>query len=119
MLRNIQAALFAAVVLVGSTAGAFAEICGTGTTTSSSVRVDLPQVKMFFIMNRSANMICIAFDAAASMGGTNCGANSYALQPGSSTAAGGSFTMPAGFLPGSFNIISTAGGDAYSCTYRR
>ncbi len=118
MLRKFWAASFAAMLLLGSTA-ARAEICGTGSTTSSSTRVDMPQNKGFMIMNRSANMICIAFDAAASMGATNCGANSYALQPGSATAAGGSFSSPAGFVPQSSFIISTAGSDAYSCTYKR
>lgn len=118
MLRKILAAALAATVLMGSVGAALAENC-SGTTTTGSVTTSMPSARGFTIMNRSANMICISFDVAASMGATNCGAGSYALQPGSSTAAGGSYSSPDSFRPGFFNIISTAGSDAYSCTYWR
>lgn len=115
MLRKIRAAALAATVLMGSVGAALATDC-SGSTTSASVNKSLSSARGFTIMNMSANMICIAFDVAASMGGTNCGSGSYPLQPGSSTAAGGSYSSPDSFRAGSFNIISTAGSDAYSCT---
>lgn len=115
MLRKIRAASLAAIVLIGSVGAAFAENC-SGTTTSSSVRVALPNNRGITIMNMSANLICISFDVAATMGGTNCGSGSYALQPGSATAAGGSYSSPDSFRPGFFNVISTSGSDVYSCT---
>lgn len=115
MLRQIRAAALAATVLMGSVGAALATDC-SGSTTTGSVAKQLPSARGFTIMNLSANMICIAFDVAASMGTPNCGSGSYALQPGSSTAAGGSYSSPDSFRPGFFNIISTAGSDAYSCT---
>lgn len=115
MLQKIQAAALAATVLMGSVGAALATDC-SGSTTSASVSKSLSGPRGFTIMNLSANMICIAFDVAATMGGTNCGSGSYALQPGSATAAGGSYSSPDSFRPGFFNIISTAGSDAYSCT---
>lgn len=115
MLRKIGAATFAAVLLASP---ALADNCSGTTTTGSTAAYGPTGVKPngVTIMNRSANMICIAFDVAATMGATNCGAGSFALQPGSSTAAGGSYTSPASFRPATIFVISTAGGDAFSCT---
>jgi hypothetical protein len=73
-------------------------------------------VRNVMLINNSANMMCFSITGtAATIAGTNCGAGSYPLQPGSSTAAGGSFTNPAGVNVPTVSIISSGTGDRYSC----
>jgi hypothetical protein len=53
---------------------------------------------------------------AATIAGTNCGAGSYTLQPGSATAAGGSFYKDVnGPAISTVSIISAGTGDRFSC----
>lgn len=88
------------------------ETGGTAQTifTSSNVR-------KLMVMNNSANLMCISFSGnAATIAGTNCGAGSYTLQPGSGTAAGGSFYSDAnGPVISTASIISSTTGDRFSC----
>lgn len=108
--------LVALVALVLSLSQAFATDCSGTTTASTKAVFNNSSVRGFFIMNNSANLMCLAFDGAAAMGGTNCAAGSYPLAAGTATVAGGSFTSPSNFNPTSVNIISTSGSDTYSCT---
>lgn len=74
-------------------------------------------VRKLMLMNNSANLMCVSFNgAAATIAGTNCGAGSYVLQPGSATASGGSFyTDTSGPVISTASIISSGTGDRFSC----
>lgn len=74
-------------------------------------------VRGLMLMNNSANLMCVSFTGGspATIAGTNCGAGSYTLQPGSATAAGGSFTNPVNINVATASIISAGAGDRFSC----
>lgn len=73
-------------------------------------------VRGMILMNNSANLMCVSFNGnAATIAGTNCGSGSWALQPGSGTTAGGSFSNPSNIVISSVSIISATTGDRFSC----
>ena len=98
---------------------AFATDCSGTITTGGTAQTIFTSsnVRKLMIMNNSANLMCVSFNgAAATIAGTNCGAGSYTLQPGSATAAGGSFyTDTAGPVISTVSIISSTTADRYSC----
>jgi hypothetical protein len=115
MMRFVCAVL-AAVLWCGA---AFATDCSGTITTGGTAQTIFTSgnVRKFMVMNNSANLMCIAFNgSAATISGTNCGAGSYVLQPGSATAAGGSFYADGnGVAISTASIISSTTGDRFSC----
>lgn len=112
--------LLAALVAIAlSSAPALATDCsGTITTggTAQSISAINANTRIFLIMNNSANVMCFSWNgSAATLAGTNCGAGSYGLSAGSSTAGGGSFTLPPGLHVNSLSVISATTGDRFSC----
>ena len=110
------AAVLAAVLWCGA---AFATDCSGTITTGGTAQTIFTSgnVRKLILMNNSANLMCISFSGvAATIAGTNCGAGSYTLQPGSATAAGGSFYADAnGMAISTISIISAGTGDRFSC----
>lgn len=95
-----------------------ADCSGTITTGGTAQTVFTSgNVRMLAVMNNSANLMCISWNgAAATIAGTNCGAGSWTLQPGSSTLAGGSFYADStGLKISTLSIISAGTGDRFSC----
>ena len=117
MMRRVKAAALAAVFLAGWCGAAFAADCsGTVTTGTPKTLFSSSRIHGFFIVNNSADLMCIAFDAAAGSGST-CPAGSYPLVPGSATAMPGSFyTSAPGYIPTFASIASVGTGDVFSCT---
>jgi hypothetical protein len=108
-------ALAVAVLMYASPAAAM-DCSGTITTGGTAQTIFTAVVRGIMIMNNSANMMCVSFTGvAATIAGTNCGAGSYALQPGSATVAGGSFTNPPNIGVNTASIISSTTGDRFSC----
>ena len=117
MMRYLSMVLVAVFALFG--APALASDC-SGTITLGGTAQTIftsSNVRKLMLMNNSANLMCVSFSgSAATIAGTNCGAGSYTLQPGSATAAGGSFyTDVNGPLVSTASIISSTTGDRYSC----
>ena len=115
MMRFVCAVL-AAILWCGA---AFATDC-SGTITEGGTAQPIftsSNVRKLMVMNNSANLMCISFNgSAATIAGTNCGAGSYTLQPGSATAAGGSFYADVnGMTISTASIISASTGDRFSC----
>lgn len=115
--RWLWAALAAVSFLLAGPALA-ADCSGTITTGGTAQTVfTSSNVKKLMIMNNSANLMCVAFNGSeATIAGTNCGSGSWVLQPGSGTAAGGSFfTDSNGPAISTVSIISSGTGDRFSC----
>lgn len=119
MMRKWISAALATALWLGTAGAALATDCsGTITTggTAQSITSIGGNVGGVMLMNNSANLMCVSFNgAAATIAGTNCGAGSWTLQPGSSTLAGGSFTNPANIKISTASIISSGTGDRFSC----
>ena len=115
MMRFI-AAVLASILWCGA---AFATDCSGTITTGGTAQFITSiggNVSGVMLMNNSANLMCVSFNgSAATIAGTNCGAGSYTLQPGSATAAGGSFTNPPNIKISVVSIISSGTGDRFSC----
>lgn len=98
---------------------AFAANCSGTITTGGTAQFITSiggNVRGVLLMNNSANLMCVSFTGnAATISGTNCGSGSWALQPGSSTVAGGSFSNPDNIRISVVSIISSGTGDPYSC----
>lgn len=113
---RLLATLFA---LLLSVSAAFATDCsgtiGLGGTAQLAFPVSTtPQVVM--VQNNSANMMCISINGVPpTIAGTNCGAGSFALQPGSASAQGGSYVTPPGIGARYLSVITSTTGDRYSC----
>lgn len=116
-MRMIRTLLAAALMWL-SAAPAFAMDC-SGTITLGGTAQNIfsgPQPRRIMLMNNSANLMCVGFSGvAATIAGTNCGAGSWALQPGSATLAGGSFVNPPDMYFNFVSIISSTTGDRFSC----
>lgn len=116
MQKWVSAALAAAFFLLAGPA--LATDC-SGTITAGGTAQTIftsSNVRGLMLMNNSANLMCVAFSgSAATIAGTNCGAGSYTLQPGSATATGGSFTNPGNIKISVASIISSTTGDRFSC----
>ena len=99
--------------------GAFATNC-SGTITTGGTAQFITSIgsntRGLLLMNNSANLMCMSITGnAATISGTNCGAGSWPLQPGSSTTQGGSFSNPANITISALSIISSGTGDPFSC----
>lgn len=118
MMRKFLSVAMAAVLLLGAVGGAMATDC-SGTITAGGTAQTVftsSNVRGFLIANNSANLMCVSFaGVAATIAGTNCGAGSWTLQPGSATAAGGSFSNPVNIVISAVSIISSTTGDRFSC----
>lgn len=118
MMRKWISAALAAIVLFGA-GSAFATDCSGTITTGGTAQTIFTSgnVRKLMLMNNSANLMCMAISGlSATIAGTNCGAGSYTLQPGSGTLAGGSFYADAnGPAISIVSIISSGTGDRYSC----
>lgn len=115
MMRRILAGLVAAILV---TAPALAADCSGTITTGGTAQTVFASgnVRALMLMNNSANLMCVSFSGnPATIAGTNCGAGSYALPPGSATTAGGSFTNPANITISSLSVITATTGDRFSC----
>lgn len=114
-MMRVFCAVLAAVLWCSAALGA--DCSGTITTGGTAQTVFTSgNVRGVMLMNNSANLMCVSFNgAAATIAGTNCGAGSYVLQPGSGTAAGGSFTNPDNIKISTVSIISASTGDRFSC----
>lgn len=118
MMRKLGAAALAAVLWLGAAGAALAADCSGTITTGGTAQTIFTSgnVRGLLLMNNSANLMCVAFNgAAATVAGTNCGAGSYVLQPGSATTAGGSFSNPVNIVISTASIISASTGDRFSC----
>lgn len=119
MMRKWISAALAAIVLFGAAGAAQASDCSGTITTGGTAQTIFQSgnVRKLMLMNNSANLMCIAISGlSATIAGTNCGSGSYTLQPGSSTAAGGSFYADVnGPAISILSIISSGTGDRYSC----
>lgn len=107
-----------AMLLVAIAHPALALDCSGTITTGGTAQTIYTSgnVRYMMVINNSANLMCFSITGtAATIAGTNCGAGSYPLQPGSATAAGGSFTNPAGMNIPTISIISSGTGDRFSC----
>jgi hypothetical protein len=115
MMRFI-AAFLATVLWCGA---AFATDCSGTIATGGTAQTIFTSsnVNKLMLMNNSANLMCMSISGvAATIAGTNCGAGSYTLQPGSATAAGGSFYKDVnGPAISTVSIISAGTGDRFSC----
>ena len=113
-MMRIVAGLMAAILWCSA---AFATDCSGTITTGGTAQTVFTSsnVRVVTIMNNSANLMCIAFNgSAATIAGTNCGSGSWVLQPGSATAAGGSFFSDT-LKVSTLSIISAGTGDRFSC----
>lgn len=116
MMRKILAVAIAVAMFVPGAALA-ADCSGTITIGGTAQTVfSSSNVRGLLLMNNSANLMCVSFNGtAATIAGTNCGAGSWALEPGSASTAGGSFASPGNLAISSLSIISSTTGDRYSC----
>lgn len=114
MMRNILTLLF--LLFGGAAYGADCSgTIATGGTAQTVANINA-STKALMLMNNSANLMCVSFTGAvATIAGTNCGSGSWTLQPGSATAAGGSFLSPPNLNISVLSIISASTGDRYSC----
>lgn len=115
MMRKL---ILAALLWVGALGAALAADCSGTITTGGTAQTIFTSgnVRGLLLMNNSANLMCISFNgSAATIAGTNCGAGSWVLQPGSATASGGSFSSPPDVKISTLSIISAATGDRFSC----
>src|ERR1017187_8951350 len=96
MMRKWLSAALAAVFFLLAGPALATDCSGTITAGNTAQTVfTSSNVRGLMLMNNSANLMCVSFTGnAATIAGTNCGAGSYSLQPGSGTVAGGSFTNP-------------------------
>lgn len=118
MMRKWISAALAAIVVFGASAAFASDCSGTIATGGTAQTVfTTGNVRKLMLMNNSANLMCMSISGvAATIAGTNCGSGSYTLQPGSSTAAGGSFYADAnGPAISALSIISSGTGDRFSC----
>lgn len=119
MMRKCLAAGLAALLWLGAAGAALAADCSGTITTGGTAQTIFTSgnVGRGVIMNNSANLMCISWNGnAASIAGTNCAAGSWPLQPGSGTAAGGSFYWDGnGIKVSTLSIISSGTGDRFSC----
>lgn len=117
MRKWFSAALAAGFFLLAGPA--LATDCSSTITTGGTAQTifSTGNARKLMLMNNSANLMCVSFNgAAATIAGTNCGAGSYTLQPGSATAAGGSFFNDGnGLAISTASIISSTTGDRFSC----
>lgn len=115
MMQRLIFAALAAVLWCGAALGA--DCSGTITTGGTAQTVFTSgNVRGLMLMNNSANLMCVAFNgSAAAIAGTNCASGSWVLQPGSATAAGGSFVNPANVVISAVSVISSTTGDRFSC----
>ncbi len=116
MMRKLLSAALAVALLAAGPAMA-ADCSGTITTGGTAQTIFTSgNVRGLLLMNNSANLMCVSFNgAAATIAGTNCGSGSWTLQPGSGTAAGGSFSNPDLIKVSTVSIISSTTGDRFSC----
>jgi hypothetical protein len=117
MRKWVLLALIGALLFISDAARA-ADCSGTITSGGTAQTIFTSgNVRKLMLMNNSANLMCVAFNgSAATIAGTNCGSGSYVLQPGSATAAGGSFyTDGNGPAISTASIISSTTGDRFSC----
>ena len=117
MRKWVSLALVAAFLCVSGAARA-ADCSGTITLGNTAQTIFTSgNVRKLMLMNNSANLMCVSFTGqAATIAGTNCGAGSWVLQPGSATAAGGSFYADGnGPAISTASIISSGTGDRFSC----
>lgn len=92
--------------------------CSGTITTGGTAQVvySTGNARIAMVMNNSANLMCMSITGTLpTIAGTNCGAGSYSLQPGSATAAGGSYVTPDGIKATYLGIISSTTGDRFSC----
>lgn len=118
MMRKWVSAALAAVFFLLAGPALAADCSGTITLGGTAQTIFTSgNVKKLMVMNNSANLMCISFNgSAATIAGTNCGSGSYVLQPGSATAAGGSFYSDGnGPAISTASIISSGIGDRFSC----
>lgn len=115
MMRRISAALVALLLWVPA---AFAMDCSSTVTSGTPKTIfNSSRTHGFFIVNLSADLVCLAFDAAASFNGAVCAQGSYPLIPGTATTPAGSFyTSAPGYIPTTASVASAGTGDAFSCT---
>lgn len=115
MMRKL---ILAALLWVGALGAALAADCSGTITTGGTAQTIFTSgnVRGLLLMNNSANLMCVAFNgSAATIAGTNCGSGSWALQPGSATTSGGSFSNPPNIAIATASIISSTTGDRFSC----
>lgn len=117
MMKRIIAALAASLMLMAANPALALDCSGTITTGGTAQTIYTSgNVRKVILVNNSANMMCFSITGtAATIAGTNCGSGSYPLQPGSATAAGGSFVNPANLNVPTISIISSTTGDRFSC----
>ena len=120
MMRKWLSAIVAIALLLVPASAWATDCSGTITTGGTAQTVFATPIRGLVIMNNSANLMCISFNgSAAALGGTNCATSSYVLQPGSATAAGGSFSKPEFMSIAFLSIISASTGDRFSCEFLR
>ncbi len=119
MMRKWISAALAAVLWLGAAGAALAADCSGTITLGGTAQTVFTSgnVRKLMLMNNSANLMCISISGvSAAIAGTNCGSGSYTLQPGSATAAGGSFFVDAnGPAISTLSIISSTTADRFSC----
>lgn len=114
-MRLIRNLLIVALCVISPAAMAL-DCSGTITTGNTAQTVFSSVIRRLVLMNNSASLMCISWNSLpATIAGTNCGAGSWALQPGSATLAGGSFTNPPDIGINTLSIISANTGDRFSC----
>jgi len=118
-MRKIISWVIAALVWWGAAGAAMATDC-SGTITSGGTAQAITgingNVRGLMLMNNSANLMCVSFNgSAATIAGTNCGAGSWTLGPGTATVAGQSFSTPVNITISTASIISSTTGDRFSC----
>lgn len=107
------------LALMMSLAPAMATDCSGTITTGGTAQLAFPpstSPQVVMVMNNSANLMCISINGVLpTIAGLNCGAGSYALQPGSATTPGGSYVTPNGIKALYLAVITSTTGDRYSC----
>lgn len=111
ILRKLQAALVALLMLATP---ALAVDCSGTITAGAKTVFSTSNTQGFFIVNNSANLMCMSFSGTAAAGGTNCAQGSIPLQPGGATTAGGSYFQDQRG-PTAVSITSAGGSDIYTC----
>lgn len=77
-------------------------------------------VRGLLMMNNSTDLMCMTLNGTSpTIAGPNCGTGSFTLQPGSATAAGGSFSKPEFINIAAVKIISATTGNRYSCEFMK
>lgn len=114
MMRRILAVVSVLALLAGP---ALAETDCSGTVgTTAQYAWSAGGTKWFYVMNNSVNLMCISMTGVAALGGTNCAAGSYPLNPGSATTAGGAFASLPQQAPNVLSVVAAVAGSIYSCT---